>query len=378
MAHVFVPRRARHAPDVLALLAALVALAACTRAPSESSSARSASELSPVRAAETSASPPPVAPTSAPSGDRAGAAVKLEAKPATDAAPAAPVPEAAPAPETNAEPAIPTYASIEEFLAIAGAEPPGTLAGYKLGDSATAGHGKFVVVGFGMGNLHVLKKDASGKLRHIGFELWPGTPDPDSPDGYRYISDSDMPAAAIAAVEVKVKARQGNFRRSGRGHLWQGKKSQLFLGTYNVDLRDETTLMVDLLPAGDEHVCGSRDGFRAYYKKFRKQLDAALKNDAAALTGLLDPAADSGMSACGDSRDSAELAECAAPILTTLRTSKAALFCNLIQEAWYWSWEPGMGGSYVEFRRNDNDKGKWQAYGPYDIDHAGGPMEYSP
>jgi hypothetical protein len=178
----------------------------------------------------------------------------------------------------------------------------------------------------------------------------------------------------IAAFKARIPARWGKPGRSADRDVWRGKKSALYL-VQALDSAGSGYLMltIDLLPAGGTHVCGPRDGFRAYYKKFRRQLRVALKNkDVAAVTALLDMKRSYEVDLNDDSPDGrAKLIAYVAALEAALPANPAKLVCNLSNETWYWVWDndpvddedrQAEGYIYVAFSRDG--QGTWQASGP--------------
>ncbi|MDQ3336042.1 MAG: hypothetical protein M4D80_12810 [Myxococcota bacterium] len=257
---------------------------------------------------------------------------------AIDAAPidAAPI-------DAAAEPAPLTYASLDDFLSLAGTGPSNRLGGYELGQPADVPYRRITITSWGDAGTHAIVRD--GKVAHVVVEL--------APDG----NDVEAMSAKIADATTRIERRWGAPRKGERAR-WRGAAAQLFVIEYDGFLRGTPSLVVDLLPLGDEHVCGARDGFAAFFAKFRK---AIVAGDKTALATMIvnDP-------------DSDRITD----NLPRVSSLPAKPGCHLSREVYYWrTIEKMHGGAYWEFAR----RGKtWVAQGPFFIGHDDDPNVSAP
>jgi hypothetical protein len=130
---------------------------------------------------------------------------------------------------------------------------------------------------------------------------------------------------------------------------------------YGGFLRGAPSLIIDLLPAGERHVCGSHDGFKEFFARFRSALWRKSLTVAAMLDGR-----DDDMDSCAGAPT--EWIACVQPVIAKLHKDKAEPFCNLSSEVYWWSTvETTHGGMYFSFDRAAN--GTWKAHGPSALGH---------
>lgn len=259
---------------------------------------------------------------------------------------------ALPAPADAAAIAVTTlhYASVAELLGLTAGAPSDRLAGYQLGQAPDAAWSRIEIPGWWASARAVVR---DGKVAHVVVEL--GAADDDG--------------AKLAAVLDEIARRWGTPRKGSRPS-WRGKTAQLFAVEYDGFLRGTSSLVVDLLPAGDDHVCGSRDGFAAFFARFEKAL---VGKDDPALAALVTLDAANDMAFCTDPGEGATYARCAAALLPRLPATPE---CSVSHEVYYWrTIEKHHGGAYFVFSRSGST---WKASGPIGIGHDDDPNPTAP
>lgn len=264
-----------------------------------------------------------------------------------------PPPTVAPIP-TDAAPAVEpadamadttvTYASLRELFGLDDRGPRASLAGYQLGHPADAPFRHIVITGWGEGSASPILRD--NLVVHVVVELAPAVDPPDFAAMSRELQE----------VTKQLAHAFGAPKRGGRAS-WRNADAQLFAIEYDGFLRGTPSLVLDLLPPGEEHVCGSRDGFAAFFASFRGALVA--KNEAALEKMIV------------VNPDDDRLAE--RPALSRLPPKPA---CHLSREVYYWrTIEKMHGGAYWQFSSTGRI---WKAEGPFHIGHDDDPNVSAP
>lgn len=263
---------------------------------------------------------------------------------------AAPAPDAAPP-----EPATVTltYASLDELLGATGRAPPDQLGGFQLGGPAAEMPHQLVITGWGTGTASARAVD--GKVRHVVMELERAAGEGDA-------TDTGVLAGELGALVTRLSKPWGPPTRGIRTR-WRGPQAQLSMVLYDGFLRGTPSIVVDLLPPGETHVCGTEDGFAPFFRTFRAAIAA---KDAAAFTAMREPVASDRLT-CDD-----DLA-CIKGLLAKLpRTPE----CHQSREVYYWTArEQNHGGTYFEFVRGPAG---WRARGPMFIGHDDDPNVTAP
>jgi hypothetical protein len=151
---------------------------------------------------------------------------------------------------------------------------------------------------------------------------------------------------------------------SRHGRLgWRGARSQLIAAEYGGFLRGTPSLVLDLLPAGERHVCGKNDGFAEFFAGFR---GAVKRQDATAIAAMVDQSRETepDMLACDDA--SGSWIACAAATMARLERTRPS--CNVSQEVYLWATpEESHGGLVFTFWRRDDRV--WRISGPRSLGH---------
>src|SRR5207245_9857554 len=115
---------------------------------------------------------------------------------------------------------------------------------------------------------------------------------------------------------------------------WAGATSQLFLTIWDGFLRGRPSLVIDLFAAGDSYVCGSGDGFHAFFESF---VQAFVRDDLSALSAMMDyPIRDETDACDGSVASPAEFVRRCRPLLAAKNAIRRARpICN-VSEALYW------------------------------------------
>jgi hypothetical protein len=90
-------------------------------------------------------------------------------------------------------------------------------------------------------------------------------------DGTGFVDEVDV---VIAAGRSTVEAAL--TRRYGRpvAHRWVGPSSQMLVIEPDDDDPGFTSVALVILPPGETHVCGARDGFAQFYRRFERAIGA--------------------------------------------------------------------------------------------------------
>jgi hypothetical protein len=268
--------------------------------------------------------------------------------------------------------------TLDEFLGLAGAEPPVTLGGYTLGAAPGAPRPggayarKVEMTGW---EAEVIATVVDDTVAQVTVEL--------HPDVGRGIQTTDDFMATVDAQDRAIdEAKRTAAARWKTQVTWHGRTgfrgpaSQMFFATYSGFLRGTPSLVVDLLPAGDDVVCGPRDGFAAFLKTFDRAIAA---KSLAALDAVLDRHTDEAEE--GDElvgcTDDATAVGCVAALRREMKADGARPFCNISVRTYFLQTvEEFHGGTFFRFTRDA--AGAWKAHGPYGIGHDTNPSATSP
>lgn len=192
--------------------------------------------------------------------------------------------------------------AVIEALGLDGEAPPVELAGYRLGERVRGAAARVIEAAGWRGDARAIV-DARGRVRHVVVELMP------EDDG------------GVAVAEL---ARRLGPRRRGR-------RAQVFVAEYGGFLRGTPSVVIELLPPGERHVCGARDGFAAFFRRYRRAL------------ARTDPA-------------------------LAARLRGAPPVCVRAREVYQWATvEERHGGTAITFSRDE--RGRWRASEPWGIGH---------
>jgi hypothetical protein len=195
--------------------------------------------------------------------------------------------------------------------------------------------------------------DGNGRIRHITVEIEP-------------ISDDPTGQAQMRALRrwlATMQTRWGKPETKHAREVWQGESSLFTAAIWSGFLRGSPSLVVDLLPLSEKHVCGERDGFDDFFSRFRS---AMRRSDQTLISAMIDQtreAAPEQLVCTGT-----PWLTCAAKTIKRLDRDSSKPRCNFSREIYQWvTAEPVHGGQVFTFWRKVD--GTWKVAGPRWIDH---------
>jgi hypothetical protein len=247
------------------------------------------------------------------------------------------------------------YTSVAEFFGLQGPGPGDFLAGFRLGHPRPDVEPTIEVTGWWVWSRAI---EENGKVVHVIASIAPE-------HGDFGANENDLEPVLRDMRSVWGTPKQGVRE------LWSGPTAKLYAVMHEGALVGAPFLVFDLLPPGEDHVCGARDGFSTFFDRFKQIL---AKRDAAALAKISISNPDEGDSEeCLEPGPGKTYFDCAAQVVARLAEPPS---CNVSQGVYYWAIDPDLASyGYFVFSRIGTE---WKVRGPLSIGHDTDPLPTAP